>query len=241
MSWKVRFKEKKGKYASMTDAELAAAVWELRFTEKKIWEDIEKLVGADSKTLIATLRRNGYDPLTLTHSDIRNIGRNECIIKHARACKDTGTYKSQQGIADLVSEEGFTCNRAVVNGVLDRLLKSTGEDLRPGSDRPKRMVKRINKAFNSPARPGTQYSVAKAIVPEPLPPRTPELLAFGRVSYDDLRPNMCRYTPTEEAPFFFCGEATMHGKSWCRDCYENRIRKPAEEASPQRENKALAA
>jgi hypothetical protein len=108
----------------------------------------------------------------------------------------------------------------VVNGVLGRHLKSTGEDLRLGADRPKRLMKRVNKSFNYPASPGTQYKVAKAILPEPLPPRTPELLAFGRVSYDDLRPNMCRYTPTEEAPFFFCGEDPTRNPDFYDATYE---------------------
>ncbi len=237
MSREVRGQYLKDKFKTMSRHALGTYIHRRRFIENLDWYDIESEVGLSEKAMRRLLRQAGlYGGSVAKGISTKNAKRNEKIIEVVRQAALRGEKLSQQKIADTVSAAGFPVNRSTVNAVLDRArgngeLTSEYEEVKAKAG----VKKRVNYAFVGQQGPGT---------PEGLPPRTPELLARGRVSYDDLGPKMCRYTPSEEAPFLFCGEAVTGKGSWCKDCRPLIYRKPADvhqAKTSQRTLEALAA
>lgn len=234
MSREVRGQYLKDKFKYMSKRELASYIQKRRFTDLADWWTIANEVGVSDKSLRRIMRQEGLEPNSKGGAiNPHNATRNDLIIKTFKEYAERREPISQQGIADIVTRAGFPVNRGTVNGVIDRAREQA---LLPKAESVVPLKRRVNYAFvGNFSGPGK---------PEGLPPRTPELLSRGRVSYDALGHGMCRYTPSEEAPFFFCGEAVTDHRSWCNDCYENIIRRPVDpskEASTQRASNALAA
>ena len=53
--------------------------------------------------------------------------------------------------------------------------------------------------------------------------RNPEWDTRARVAFESLGADRCRYTPSEEPPYLFCGEPAVPGKAWCKNCMENIV------------------
>jgi len=215
MSWKVRTKERLGKYRNMKEEDVARGVFDLRYTDRMSWQAIGRLVGLNGKSITRLLERHGYELQEGPLPDPSKAARNERIIEIANDNYRAGIHISGTGIADLMKLEGWDVNRDIVEGVIFRARKN-GRQVPPVGEASNAYKARACNAHNRP--PGAMETY-------PLPPRTPELLAKAKVSYEALKPSMCQYTPNEEAPFFFCGEAAMPRKSWCKDCYERIIRR----------------
>lgn len=229
----VRGQYLKDKFSSMSRRDLALYAEKRRFTDLADWHDIANEIGLSDKSLRRIMAQEGIEHRSKGGIvNPKNVARNELIIKTVKDYAERRELISQQGIADVVTRAGFPVNRGTVNGVIDRareqgLLPQAVEYL------PNRGPKKVNYRFVGPySGPGK---------PEGLPPRTPELLAKARVSYDALKQGMCKYTPSEEGPFFFCGEAVTTHRSWCNDCYENIIRRPITEDKAKASQRALDA
>jgi hypothetical protein len=227
----VRGQYLKGKFKHMTRRELAVHLNNRRNVEKMSWWDIEVEVGLSDKALRRIMRLEGFGLEDFRYVNTKNAERNQFIIDRINAKIAAGQEINQQELADEVTKAGWPSNRKVVNGVIDRaresgLISREFDALKSGKNYGPRGASgrgKVSYGFMGSNRIGPGE-------PEGLPPRTPELLAKGRVAFDDLTPSMCRYTPSEDAPFFFCGEAVTGGLHtsipWCKDCLENIIRRP---------------
>jgi hypothetical protein len=75
-----------------------------------------------------------------------------------------------------------------------------------------RIAKRLK--VRQPSHGGGAVMVESVIREEP-PPR-PEFLGIALL---DLQRRQCRFPQGEGASISFCGQKTISGESWCRDCY----------------------
>lgn len=205
------------KFKTMSKKQLAGYIHRRRFIELAEWPELEVEIGLSDRSMRRILKIEGFESTNaVPSSTLKNVSRNQMIIKVIKDAAAENRVISQQGVADAVTAAGFPVNRGTVNGVIDRA-REHGL-LPPDWDKTKpRITKRVNYGFIGPyTGPGK---------PEGLPPRTPELLSRGRVPHDQLAIGGCRYTPSEEAPFLFCGEAVTNQSSWCNHCYQNIIRR----------------
>lgn len=226
MTWKVRTKERLGKYNGLSDQELAADIYARRYIHHEDWPPIAKEVGINKTRLLHILREQGYDTSYSTNGVIKNIARNQFILNTLNESHAAGIHLTDYAIAKRATDAGFKkVTPQVVYGVVVRARKA---GIKVPSDADRKAAKPRCKAQKSGAtgdgriaakqHPWRPQGTGKVFLVEPIPPRTPELLARGRVSWDDLRPFTCRYTPSEESPFLFCGEKAIPSESWCQDC-----------------------
>lgn len=236
MSREVRGQYLKNKFKDMSRHSIATFIHDKRFNQDWSWHDIELETGLSEKSMRRLLRQAGLPGASIAKGiNIKNAKRNELILTIVKDHAERNELISQQGIADLVTAAGFPVTRGTVNGVIDRAkehgeLTSEYEEVKPIGTKNR---KKVNYGFVGPySGPGK---------PDGLPARTPELLIKGRVSYDALQQGMCKYTPSEEGPFFFCGEAVTSHRSWCNDCYENIIKRPITEDKAKASRRAFEA
>lgn len=96
-------------------------------------------------------------------------------------------------------------------GALARRLRSKG-----AADADRAATQRI--AHRLKVRPpshGGGAVMVESIIREEAPPR-PEFLGIALL---DLQRGQCRFPQGEGASILFCGQKTISGESWCRDCY----------------------
>jgi hypothetical protein len=200
------------------------------------WSEIAAEIGFSSFWCRKIFEDSGYADVNTNGSHISTVVRNARILEIANYNYDKKIRVSDLGLADLMKAEGFlSVTRQVVAGVLFRARKA-GVRCPPANDVPKSWKSAQNRSNSAYSPFGF---VPQGLELQPIPPRTPELLAKGKVSWDDLKPSMCRYTPNEDAPFFFCGEAVIARSSWCQDCYDRIIKRTPEETATARRNNAL--
>ena len=204
-----------GKYSGFDDQKLAEVMHKMRH-DYTLWEDIAAEVGLSITWCRHIFNESGLTDIDTGRSNLSTFKRNARIKEIANEHHARGVYISGTAIAAIMTDEGFKkVNRKVVDGVLHRARKH-GETVPPLNEAPTAILARLC----------SRKSGMESLPLDPIPPRTPELLALGRVSWDDISAGQCRYTPNEEAPYFFCGEAVMKpGSAWCKDCYDNRIRR----------------
>lgn len=197
--------------------------------DKKNWIEVQERFGLGKRAAINLLCRAKlpfqFHPYPGGKHDPE---RNKLILEFVMSPEGQGM--TQDEIASHLARvhDRADINRGVVNGVIARA-RYQGLPVPPkrcgvgpnGSRKPPATAKQKRSA-------GFFFTEGEGPKEVALPPRTPELLAKGRVSYDDLRPGTCRYTPNAEAPYFFCGEAVgfkPNGtrRSWCDDCFHNII------------------
>lgn len=231
MGWKVRYKERTGKYAQLPPEEQAKLIYTWRYTEHKTWVEIGKLIELSGSAAAKLMQRHGYDLLEAPKGSILKFAaRNAKIMEIANDNYANG-ISSELSIVDAMKEAGYDgVTVQVVRAVIYRA-REAGRPAPPAKDI-------IRKPKPSGGHPWAGQGIP-GLEPEPLPPRTPELMVKARVPWESVGELMCRYTPSEESPFMFCGEPVMAHSSWCQDCYDRIIKRPPEEAAKARRNNAL--
>jgi hypothetical protein len=222
------------KYQDMSNEDLALAMQKMRFNFSK-WTEIGEEIGYSSVWCRKIFEDSGLDDVSVVGAQIKTAVRNARILAIVNDNHKNGVRVSDLGVADQMKAEGFLgITRSVVSSVLYRARKA-GVECPPANDVPK-------KWRSAQSRSNSDFSpfgfVPQGLEVQPIPPRTPELLAKGKVTFEQLTSNGCRYTPNEDGPFLFCGEAVSPGKSWCQDCYDRIIKRPPEEAAKARRNHA---
>lgn len=229
MGWKVRYKERTGKYAQLPEAEQAKLAYTWRYTDHVGWKEIGERLELSASASSKLMQRHGYDLIEApAGSSLKFAARNSMIMQIANDNFEKG-ISSELAIVDAMKQAGYEgVTNQVVRAVIYRA-QLAGRKAPPMRD----SLKKRKPSDDHPWAAGPTN-----LMTHPIPPRTPELLARGRVSWDDLDQFMCRYTPSEDSPFKFCGEPVMAHSNWCRDCYDNIIKRPPEEAAKARRNYA---
>lgn len=112
-----------------------------------------------------------------------------------------------QSSSQIAAVLGITRNAVI--GKAARLglpLSASVVQYRPSSRRPR--VPKPDRVFRLP-------TFRAEPIPEPAP--APEH-QFLNIPLLDLNRDECRYSPSTESPFLFCGQPALAGKSWCAHC-----------------------
>lgn len=225
------------------ELDLARRIFAMKSGKAK-WSDVEQQCGLSKRDAVILLRKFKFRTVFYGNgSKGREEERNKLILDFVNS--RGGQSKTQQEVAEYFASIGRPdINRGVVNGVVARARYSGLIESRKECEVGRNGSSRI---------PTRLYPPGSFVKPSSLPPRTPELLARGKVLWVDLEPRGCRYTPTEEPPYLYCGatqeydEKRRQFRSWCKDCYEKIIKRPEdeflceadEEAPTQRRHKVV--
>lgn len=199
--------------------EIAKKIAKLR-EDNEYWYVIQERFGMAREKAITVCRKYGFynlrgkSPSLAGRSD---KDRNKLILDYVNS--EEGKKKTQEKVAEYFMNNGRPdINRGVVNGVIARA-RNSGLTVPPkrygiGPSGSPKKSKKMGAMQEDDGLIRKTYE---------LPPRTPELLARGRIVFEDLTPGACRYTPSENQPFLYCGEPAQlqpNGRftSWCEHC-----------------------